>query len=87
MNDWEMRFVTPDRDLAIDKAQGLYESHGYRKVEVKQKVFDSQTLKAQDTTVRVFSPDVGNSLLQVWCFALAAVAALVSGVALIVGLF
>lgn len=53
-NDWEMRVLTPDLKNALEKARSLYESRGYRMVEVKKRAMDMRTARMQDQTLKVF---------------------------------
>jgi len=69
-NDWEMRTITPDINIALDEAESLYDSQSYRKVEVKQRVIDPKTEKVCDYTLKVFTLEHnGVSLAAVLCSA------------------
>jgi len=70
-NDWEMRTITPDLNAAMDEAESLYQSQGYRKVEVKQRVVDPKTEQARDYTLKVFAVERDKMPFEAWlaCFA------------------
>ncbi len=65
-NDWEMRTSTPDLNVALDKAESLYESQGYRKVEVKHRIIDPKTALMQDYTFKVFASEKDKLPQEVW---------------------
>ncbi len=65
-NDWEMRTITPDLNAAMDEAESLYQSQGYRKVEVKQRVVDPKTEVARDYTLKVFATERDELPLEAW---------------------
>lgn len=69
-NDWEMRTITPDLKFALDEAEALYESKGYRKVEVKQRVVDYKTDKIHDHTLKIFSSHKKTVFVEFWFCAL-----------------
>ena len=53
-NDWEMRSTTLDLNAAINEAVSLHESEGYRKVEIKKRLFDPETSTVSDQVLKVF---------------------------------
>ncbi|MBL4803649.1 MAG: hypothetical protein JKY71_02195 [Alphaproteobacteria bacterium] len=53
-NDWEMRSTTYDLNAAINEAVSLHESEGYRKVEIKKRLFDPETSAVKDQVLKVF---------------------------------
>ncbi|MEM7651375.1 MAG: hypothetical protein AAF204_04760, partial [Pseudomonadota bacterium] len=68
-NDWEMRTSTPDLNLALHKAQSLYASQSYRKVEVKQRFLDPKTEKMRDATLKVFAHETHPASMSAWVLA------------------
>ena len=65
-NDWEMRTITPDLNMALDEAETLYQSQSYRKVEVKQRIVDPKTSQIRDLTLKIFSRDDGAQPFWFW---------------------
>ncbi len=56
-NDWEMRSTTIDLNAAINEAVSLHESEGYRKVEIKKRLIDPDTMAVSDQILKVFVHD------------------------------
>ena len=65
-NDWEMRTITQDLNVALDEAESLYESQGYRKVEVKQRIIDPKTELMRDYTLKVFASEKDKLPPEAW---------------------
>jgi hypothetical protein len=53
-NDWEMRTLTQDLDAALREAKCLYQSRGYRKIEVKKRAPDTKGDCIRAKTLKVF---------------------------------
>lgn len=51
--DWEKVAVTDCIQEAANKAQSLYDSHNFKKVEIKKKYFDSKYQRVVDATYKV----------------------------------
>jgi len=66
-NDWEMRTLTADLKTALKDAQSLYDSRGYRRVEVKKRVHDSKYAHTRDTTLKVFDCESGKDVFKRRC--------------------
>ncbi|MCB1720708.1 MAG: hypothetical protein H6860_06100 [Rhodospirillales bacterium] len=66
-NDWEMRTLTSDLKTALQDAQSLYKSCGYRRVEVKKRVHDSKSARTRDTIFKVFDCDSGKEIFKRRC--------------------
>lgn len=79
-NDWEMRTMTLDLNEAMDEAESLHRSQGYRKIEVKQRIIDPKTALVHDYTLKVFATERDKLSLEVW---LASFAVLFSAAAVI----
>ena len=65
-NDWEMRSTTFDLNAALDEAEALFGSQGYRKVEVKQRLFDPKSDVVRDFTLKVFGQEKEKISPEAW---------------------
>ena len=52
--DWEMKAMTSSADEAIDKAQELFNTRNFKKVEIKKKYFDTRYGRVVDSIYKVF---------------------------------
>ena len=81
-NDWEIRTITADLKQALREAASLYESQGYRMVEIKKRVTNPKTAQSRDRTLKIFDGRSGKTLTKAVYFS-----ALVFTVSTALGIF
>lgn len=75
---WQKCGSAAHADSAIDRAETLFNSGQFKKVEVKQKYFDRKSGRNIDETCRVFEKDVRRASPPNWVMRIALASALIA---------
>ena len=72
-NHWQRILTSDNAKQAILRAESLYETHRYQKIEIKKKVFDSQIGTHIDSVYKTYNEKQGRNMYTVGMMALAIV--------------